>query len=69
MELHTWERQHDLDLKDFHLMFKKRVIYEFLQQWYNDMNMCNYIPMLKQYKSNFGYEMYLDICHQNLEIF
>ena len=22
--------------------------------------MCNYLPMLKYYKINFGYEMYLD---------
>ena len=41
-------------------MFKKRVIDEFLQKWYNDMNMCNYLPMLKYYKINFGYETYLD---------
>ena len=25
------------------------------------MNMCNYLSMLKHYKINFGYEMYLDI--------
>ena len=25
------------------------------------MNMCNYLPMLKYYMINFGYEMYLDI--------
>ena len=54
---YVWERQHVLDLKDFHLMFKKRVIDEFLQRWCNDMNMCNYLPMLKHYKINFGYEM------------
>ena len=53
-------RQHVLDLKKFHLMCKKRVIDAFLQKWYNDMNMCNYLPMLKYYKINFGYEMYLD---------
>ena len=40
-------------------MFMKRVIDEFLQKRYNDMNMCNYLPMLKYYKINFGYEMYL----------
>ena len=55
-----WDRQHILDLKNVHLMFKKRLIDEFLQKWYNDMNMCNYLPMLKYYKINFGYEMYLD---------
>ena len=42
------------------LMCKKRVIDAFLQKWYNDMNMCNYLPMLKYYKINFGYEVYLD---------
>ena len=42
-------------------MFKKRVIDEFLQKWYNDMNICHYLPMLKRYKVNFGYEIYLDI--------
>ena len=57
---YIWDRQHVLDLKNFHLMFKKRVIYDFLQKWYNDINMCNYLPMLKYYKINFGYEMYLD---------
>ena len=63
MDLHNyvWERQHVLDLKDFHFMFKKRVIDEFLQKWYNDINTCHYLPMLKHYKINFGYEMYLDI--------
>ena len=41
-------------------MCKKRVIDAFLQKWNNDMNMCNYLPILKYYKINFGYEMYLD---------
>ena len=41
-------------------MCKKRVIDEFLQEWYNDMKMCNYLPMLKYHKISFGYEMYLD---------
>ena len=27
---YIWERQHVLDLKDFHFMFNKGVIYEFL---------------------------------------
>ena len=58
---YVWERQHVLDLKDFHFLFKKRVIDECLQKWYNDMNTCHYLPMLKHYKINFGYEMYLDI--------
>ena len=57
---YIWGRQHVIDLTNFHLMFKKRVIDEFLQKLYNDMNMCNYLPMLKYYKINFGYEMYLD---------
>ena len=42
-------------------MFKKLVIDDFLQKWYYDMDMCYYLPMLKHYKINFGYEMYLDI--------
>ena len=45
-------------------MFKKRVIDEFLQKWYNDKNTCHYIPMLK-YKIN-GYEMYVDILPSKL---
>ena len=28
--------------------------------------MCNYLPMLKDYKINFGYEMYLDILPSKL---
>ena len=32
-------------LKIFSFIFKKRVIDEFLQKWYNDLNMCNYLPM------------------------
>ena len=47
-------------------MFKKWVIDEFLQKWSIDMNMCNYIPMLKHCKINFGYEMYLDILPSKL---
>ena len=62
-------------------MFKKRVIDEFLQKWYNEINMCNYLPMLKYCKINFGYEMYLDtlptakcvntscVCHNFLQFF
>ena len=60
------ERQHVLDLKDFHFMFKKRVIDGFLQKWFNDMNKCHYLPMLKHYKIKFGYEMYLDILPSKL---
>ena len=65
---YIWDRQHVLDLKNFHLMCKKRVIDEFLQKWYNDMNMCNYLPMLKYYMINFGYEMYLDTLPSKLRI-
>ena len=54
------------DLNDFHLMFKKRVIDEFLQKWYNDMNMCNYLPMLKHCKINFDYAMYFHILSSKL---
>ena len=28
--------------------------------------MCSYIPILKHYKINFGYEMYLDILPSKL---
>ena len=35
-------------------MFKKLVIDRLLQKWYNDMNMCNYLPMFKHFKINFG---------------
>ena len=30
------------------------------------MNMCNNLPMLKHYKINFGYEIYLDILPSKL---
>ena len=30
------------------------------------MNRCNYLPMLKYYKSNFCYEMYIDTLPSNL---
>ena len=44
---YLWEIQHVLDLKYFRLMIKKRAIDECFQKWYNDMNMCNYLPTLK----------------------
>ena len=51
---HTLERQHILHLEDFYIMFKKLVIDKLLQKWYNDMKMCNYLPMFKHVKINFG---------------
>jgi len=64
-----FDNAHVLNTKSFPLVFKMKVIEMYKREWYDTLNKSIVMDLHKFFKSNFGYEMYLDVLPKSLRIF
>lgn len=56
------------DLSKFYLVYKQRLLDQFLQSWYTSVNNSPSLMLYHEFKANFGFETYLDKLPQKLRI-
>ena len=58
---YVWDNPFTVNLKNFHLTFKERVIDVFKQEWFNKISLSGSLTLYKDFKQSFGIENYLDV--------
>ena len=67
--LEVWLNPFSVNAKQFVIMFKQRLIDEFLQQWYENIESSNVLILYRSVKEKFELESYLEIINsRNLRI-
>ncbi|XP_053375235.1 uncharacterized protein LOC128547230 [Mercenaria mercenaria] len=65
---YVWINPDIVDLNTFHIVFKNRVIENFVQNCYNGINNSRCLCSYKLFKTTFGFENYLDFLSPKLRI-
>ena len=65
---YVWRNPESIDLKNFHIVFKSRVIDVFKQNWFNGISNCNTLCTYRSFKQYHGIEQYLDFLPGKLRI-
>ena len=65
---YVWDNPFTVNLKNFHLTFKDRVIDVFKQEWFNKISLSGSLTLYKDFKQSFGIENYLDVLPSKLRI-
>ena len=58
---HIWLTQHVTNLENFHIVFKQRVIYEFIQNWHVHIDNSKLLLLYKNLKEHFLPEFYINV--------